>query len=194
MAKRIEAERALVLAPHTDDGELGCGGTICRMLEEAVDVYYVAFSTCRRSLPEGCPPDTLEREVRAATLQLGMGSDRVILFDFDVREFDRARQAILDELVRVGKKGIVSFPNFAYWPMREMLYEEGRAPREFGYYDYEWYNTPNRRFPSILDFEELCASRKIKIEKQINIDSRAECKVLDDPNLNADVSIMVIAR
>ena len=101
MANRIDAERALVLAPHTDDGELGCGGTMCRLLEQGVDVYYAAFSTCRRSLPEGCPPDTLEKEVRAAMLRFGMRSDRLILFDFDVRRFDRVRQEILEELVGV---------------------------------------------------------------------------------------------
>jgi LmbE family N-acetylglucosaminyl deacetylase len=90
-----------VLAPHTDDGELGCGGTINRLLGEGVDVYYVAFSTCRNSLPAGCAPDTLEREVRAATQVLGMGPDRLIVLDFEVRRFDRDRQGILDELVRI---------------------------------------------------------------------------------------------
>lgn len=121
MAKRIEAERALVLAPHTDDGELGCGGTIARMLEEGVDVYYVAFSTCRRSLPEGCPPDTLEREVRAATLQLGMRPERVILFDFDVREFDRARQAILDEMVRLKRE---LDPDLVFLPCPQDMHQD----------------------------------------------------------------------
>src|SRR6185437_5104743 len=51
--------RALVLAPHTDDGEFGCGGTMARLVEEGADVRYVAFSIATRSLPEGFPPDTL---------------------------------------------------------------------------------------------------------------------------------------
>ena len=46
-------ERALVLAPHTDDGEFGCGGTMARLVEEGTDVRYVAFSIATRSLPEG---------------------------------------------------------------------------------------------------------------------------------------------
>ena len=52
-------KRALVLAPHTDDGEFGCGGTMARLVEEGTEVRYVAFSIATRSLPEGFPPDTL---------------------------------------------------------------------------------------------------------------------------------------
>lgn len=54
----------LVLAPHTDDGELGCGGSIVRFLEEGKEVYYVAFSTAEDSVPEGFPKNILEMEVR----------------------------------------------------------------------------------------------------------------------------------
>ena len=51
-------KRALVLAPHTDDGEFGCGGTMARLVEEGADVRYVAFSIATRSLPEGFAPVT----------------------------------------------------------------------------------------------------------------------------------------
>ena len=65
-------ERVLVLAPHTDDGEFGCGGTIARLLDGGADVRYVAFSIATKSLPEGFPPDTLAKEVRAATAAIGI--------------------------------------------------------------------------------------------------------------------------
>ena len=69
----IEAwKRVLVLAPHTDDGEFGCGGTMARLVEAGVEVHYHAFSIATRSLPEGFPPDTLAREVREATGELGI--------------------------------------------------------------------------------------------------------------------------
>ena len=64
-------ERALVLAPHTDDGEFGCGGTMARLVEAGCEVRYVAFSIATRSLPPGFEPDTLAREVREATGELG---------------------------------------------------------------------------------------------------------------------------
>ena len=53
--------RALVLAPHTDDGEFGCGGTIARLVEAGAEVHYHAFSSASRSLPEGFPADILWR-------------------------------------------------------------------------------------------------------------------------------------
>lgn len=60
-------KKILVLAPHTDDGELGCGATIAKHIEDGDNVYYVAFSSCRRSLPQGWPEDTLIHELKNAT-------------------------------------------------------------------------------------------------------------------------------
>lgn len=92
-------ERVLVLAPHTDDGEFGCGGTMARLVEAGVEVRYVAFSIATKSLPEGFPPDTLSREVREATREIGIGEDGLILHDFEVRTFPEKRQDILELLI-----------------------------------------------------------------------------------------------
>jgi LmbE family N-acetylglucosaminyl deacetylase len=92
-------KRALVLAPHTDDGEFGCGGTAARLVEAGCDVRYVAFSIATRSLPPGFPPDTLAREVRAATAELGIPESSLTVHDFDVRTFPERRQDILELLV-----------------------------------------------------------------------------------------------
>lgn len=96
-------EKVLVLAPHTDDGELGCGGTIARLLEEKKEIFYVAFSTCRESLPQGMPSDILEKELLKAARTLGIRQNNVIILDFPVREFSTYRQDILDEMIRIGK-------------------------------------------------------------------------------------------
>jgi N-acetylglucosamine malate deacetylase 1 len=91
--------RVLVLAPHTDDGEFGCGGTMARLVDAGADVRYVAFSIATRSLPEGFPPDTLAREVREATTELGIPESSLTVHDFDVRTFPEHRQDILELLV-----------------------------------------------------------------------------------------------
>jgi len=91
--------RVLVLAPHTDDGEFGCGGTIARLVEAGADVRYVAFSTASRSLPAGFPADTLAHEVRTATAALGISEANLSVHDFEVRTFPGARQEILEILV-----------------------------------------------------------------------------------------------
>ncbi|HEY7178178.1 MAG TPA: PIG-L deacetylase family protein [Gaiella sp.] len=94
-------ERALVLAPHTDDGEFGCGGTMARLVEAGCEVRYVAFSIATRSLPEGFAPDTLAREVREATAELGISEESLTVHDFDVRTFPERRQEILELLVEL---------------------------------------------------------------------------------------------
>jgi LmbE family N-acetylglucosaminyl deacetylase len=96
----IEAwRRALVLAPHTDDGEFGCGGTMARLVEAGTEVRYVAFSIATKSLPAGFAPDTLAREVREATAELGIGGAGLVVHDFEVRAFPEHRQEILELLI-----------------------------------------------------------------------------------------------
>jgi LmbE family N-acetylglucosaminyl deacetylase len=94
-------KRALVLAPHTDDGEFGCGATMARLVEEGAEVRYVAFSIATRSLPDGFAPDTLAREVREATGELGIPAENLTVHDFDVRTFPEHRQAILELLIEL---------------------------------------------------------------------------------------------
>ena len=96
-----DIKRALVLAPHTDDGEFGCGGTMARLVEAGAEVRYVAFSIATRSLPAGFAPDTLAREVREATTELGISESHLMVHDFDVRTFPEHRQAILEVLIEI---------------------------------------------------------------------------------------------
>lgn len=93
----------LVLSPHTDDGELGCGGTISKLIENACKVKYVAFSICEESVPEEFPKDILEREVISATSKLGISSEDLVVHKFPVRYFPDHRQEILELLVGINK-------------------------------------------------------------------------------------------
>src|SRR5438093_12080792 len=69
----VEAwKRALILAPHTDDGELGCGGTTARLVEAGCDVRYVAFSIATPSPPPGFEPDIRARDAPEATATPGV--------------------------------------------------------------------------------------------------------------------------
>ena len=105
-------KRVLVLAPHTDDGEFGAGGTIARLVERGAEVRYVAFSIATRSLPEGFAPDTLAREVREATAELGIPESLLDVHDFDVRvaypeedEIVAMYRAADDALLRIAMSG-----------------------------------------------------------------------------------------
>jgi len=103
-------------------------------------------------------------------------------------------ERIIEEMLRVGRSCIVSFPNFAFHKLRTMLFEQGRSPKAGGLYQYEWYNTPNRRFPSITDFVEFCRGKNIRIHRDVYLDTENKRQITEDPNLNADVAIFVLSR
>lgn len=92
-------QKILVLAPHTDDGEFGVGGSIAKFIEEGKEVWYAAFSSCEESVPKGFPKDALKTEVKKATKSLGILPNHLILFEHPVRHFPEHRQSILEELV-----------------------------------------------------------------------------------------------
>lgn len=100
----LKFKRVLILAPHTDDGELGCGATIANLLKKGTEVFYVAFSSCEQSLSDGLAKDTLITEMYNATSTLGIPSDNVRVLNFEVRRFEENRQNILEEMVRLNKE------------------------------------------------------------------------------------------
>jgi LmbE family N-acetylglucosaminyl deacetylase len=99
----VKAERILILAPHTDDGEFGCGGSIAKFIETGAEVYYAAFSLCEQSVPGGYPRDILETELKRATKVWGIPSSNLLIFRYPVRRFAEHRQDILENLVELEK-------------------------------------------------------------------------------------------
>ena len=89
----------MVLAPHTDDGEFGCGGTIARFLEEGSEVFYTAFSVCEQSVPYGFKEDQLKDELMEATAAIGIPPANVLVHRYEVRRFPENRQSILQDII-----------------------------------------------------------------------------------------------
>ncbi len=94
--------RVLLISPHTDDAELGAGGTLLKMLNENHEIFWVVFSTARHSLPEG-KEDILKKEFMDVIKRLGISQTNVFLKDFRVRMLHTHRQNILEELVKLRK-------------------------------------------------------------------------------------------
>ena len=82
----------------------------------------------------------------------------------------RAPVEVLENLLRIGRRAIVSFPNFGYWRVRASLAIKGKMPLTKSLPE-EWYNTPNIHFCTIKDFVLLCNKRSIIIEKKLALNS-----------------------
>jgi homoserine O-acetyltransferase len=107
-----------------------------------------------------------------------------------VRDVER----LIADMLRVGRRSIVSFPNFGYHKLRKMMMEQGKSPISSGLLRHKWYNTPNIRFFSIADFEEFCREHHIEIHERIALDTEERSVVQDDVNLLADMAIFVISK
>ena len=137
--------------------------------------------------------DVVQADLNQPLPQFGDGQfDTVVLSQ--TLQAVRDVEGVIAEMLRIGKRCVVSFPNFGYRKLRQMLFDAGRAPESSGILRYKWYNTPNIRFFSIADFEEFCREKTIRIQRRIALDTEAGQEIHDDPNLNADLAIFAISR
>lgn len=161
-------KRILILAPHTDDGELGCGGTMARFVSEGKTVFQAAFSTAARSLPTGLPQDTLDMEFRAASTVLGISAENLIVLDYPVREFPAYRQEILEQLMILRRE---LEPDLVLLPAPEDIHQdhntvamEGiRAFKQITVFGYElpWNNLTFNN-SGFISFNESCLEKKVQ--------------------------------
>ena len=119
------------------------------------------------------------RECLAKGISVMQGDADIDLVDYPDKSFDysiltytlqatKKPKEVLEELVRISDKAIVSFPNFGYWKIRFNLLLSGTMPVSNNL-SYSWYETPNLHFCTISDFIELCDATNIKIEKKCDL-------------------------
>ena len=102
-------------------------------------------------------------------------------------------EKVFKELLRVGKKVIVSFPNFAHWKCRMQLFLTGKAPVT-KQLPLSWYNSPNIHFLSLKDFDQFCQKLGVKVEKRIALGKAKIAPVRFAPNLLAEQVIYVTSK
>ncbi len=117
----LKFKNILILAPHTDDGEFGCGGSIAKLIEEGANVYYAAFSLSEESVPDVYPRNILESEVKEATKSLGIPPANLLIYRYKVRHFAYHRQEILEDLVQLNKK---INPDLVFMPCLHDLHQD----------------------------------------------------------------------
>lgn len=113
--------KILCLAPHPDDIELGCGGTVSKLTEMHKEVYYCAFSLCEKSIPKVFSNDILKEELKNSCKKLGISDTNIYQYTFEVREYKRDRQLILEELVKLKNK---IKPDLVFLPMPNDIHQD----------------------------------------------------------------------
>ncbi|MEO1235323.1 MAG: homoserine O-acetyltransferase [Planctomycetota bacterium] len=180
--------------------DLGCGGgRLLSALRRRGHDRLVGVEVAQAKIIEAA-----RRGLNVIDYDLNRGLPAFAEGQFDVVTLSATLQAVenietlFDEMLRVGRRVIVSFPNFAYRALRDDYVERGRSPRAEGQFDHPWYNTPNRRFPSLADVEDFCAAKGVTIHEAVYLDSSADRRVPPppegDPNLDADTAVLVISR
>jgi len=119
----------LVLAPHTDDAELGCGGSVARFLREGIKVTIVVFSSARASVPKGHNADQLKIEFYDSMKKMGISKEDIVLFDFPVRKLKAYRQEILEELIKI--RSTIQ-PDLVFIPSSQDVHQDHEAIQEEG--------------------------------------------------------------
>ncbi len=100
---------------------------------------------------------------------------------------------LIEEILRIGKYGIVSFPNFGYFRIRFKLFIKGKMPKSNAL-PYDWYNTPNIHLMTLKDFRTFCKERNIKILKMHYITGNKYRKNLLLPNLFSEGCVALISK
>ena len=195
--QRLDYDMILeLIPPGTSVLDLGCGrGELLTRLRDRGHTRLVGVEIDEAAVLAGVAQglDVIHADLERGLASFSDGQFDVVVLSQTLQAIDDT-QGILAEMLRIGRTGVVSFPNFAYHKLRRMLAEEGRSPKSAGPYHFEWYNTPNRRFPSIADVEDLCARMGITAHRRVYLDSETNVRVTDDPNRNANMAIFVLGR
>src|SRR4030043_31269 len=173
--------------------DLGCGdGALLALLVREKNVKAQGIEIDERSIHQ-CVARGLSVFHEDIDRGLSDYSDRS--FDYVVlnQTFQQVKQPdiVLQEALRVGRKVIVGFPNFAHYQARFQIFFQGKTPVTPSL-PYEWHDTPNLHFLSISDFVDYCHRRNIKIEKSVFIGKNKGVKIF--PNLFALTGLFFISN
>lgn len=200
--RRVRAEQRerfdfAVIANWIPPGErvldLGCGdGRLLRYLSETRDVTGYGVEIDRESVL-GCirnGVDVIQMDIECGLSGFEDASFEHVIISQALQTM-HTTERILGEMLRVAAEAVVSFPNFAYRTNRAAI-AAGHMPVSEDL-PYDWFDTPNVRFFTIVDFENLCARLGIEIRERLAFDE-AGCEVSEDPNLNGSLAFYRLGR
>jgi methionine biosynthesis protein MetW len=167
------------IAPGSRVLDLGCGdGAFLAHLKATKNIH-----DCGLEIDADNILRCLQAGVNVIEQNMDKGLQNFESHSFDTVVLAQTLQAlhrpdeIVEEMLRVGKNCILTFPNFAYWRHRLSLLSEGRMPKS-EQLPYEWYDTPNLHHCTISDFDELCRRKQIKVLNRTVVDDGQRSSLL----------------
>lgn len=185
------------VAPNSRVLDLGCG--------DGLLLHHLVHQKNSEGYGIEINPDNIEqciaRGINVLEYDLNSGLTAFSSQSFDLVIMTQALQAVkspdlmLEEMLRIGKESIITFPNFGHWRCRTNLLTSGRMP-ETKSLPYHWYNTPNIHLCTFKDFEALCKERKIKVINRTVVDHAFRDSLLMQlfPNFFGEVAIYHVTR
>lgn len=176
------------IRPNATVLDLGCGdGLLLKYLKQTRNIsgYGVEISDAKvvASLRNGI-------NVIQGDLERGLAEFEAASFDYVILsqtlQAMRHTEVVINEMLRVGRQGIVTFPNFGYWRARWQLVFGGQMPVS-EQLPYEWYDTPNVHLCTIRDFEDFCADHSIRVLARLVLHEGKPIRVM--PNLRGSLAV-----
>ena len=194
-ANGLRADYAVIAAWVADGArvlDLGCGdGTLLKHLRtrQGCSGYGIEIDDANvlASLANG--NNVIQSNLEEGLAAFGDASFDCVVLSHTLQAM-RHIEALMREMLRVGRQAIVTFPNFGYAPNREQV-AAGRMPVS-KILPHEWYNTPNIHLCTMLDFEDLCAKLDIEILDLVALTEGRP--VATEPNLNGELAIYRVKR
>jgi len=182
-----------LVEPNSKVLDLGCGeGELLAWLAEnkGVEARGVEISA------------TKVRRAIARGVSAYQGDIDEVLADYSDHAFDyvilsqtlqetRWPLKVMRDMLRVGRRAIVAFPNFGHWSVRLSLLFTGRAPMT-DLFPYEWYDSPNIHFLTVDDFDQLVRREGFTVERCYFLAGKRKVGLL--PNLRAEVAVYLVSR
>jgi len=182
-----------IVEPRSQVLDLGCGeGELLEWLaaNKGVEARGVELSGAKvqRAIARGVSAH--QGDIDEGLADYPSGTFDYVILSQTLQETHQPRQ-VLREMLRVGRRAIVAFPNFGHWRMRLSMLVSGRAPKT-KLFPYEWYDSPNIHILTVLDFEALAAIEGLTIERRYFLSGHR--KVTRMPNLLAEVAVFLVSK